>query len=115
VIFRLNQIVRYSDGPTALFKITSILTRSDKRATRYYGIHCMGGGEGAFHLAIQPATKEDLATWRKTKKWRKRGWVIDFATKLKLDVKKAFDANPDKKTDFAKVNEYLLSVRKRNW
>jgi len=44
-----------------------------------------------------------------------RGFVIDWAEQLKGYVKRAYEANPNKQTDFEKVNEYLLWVRKENW
>ena len=43
------------------------------------------------------------------------GFVIDWAERLKVQVKRAYEANPNKETDFEKVNEYLLWVRKENW
>jgi predicted nucleotidyltransferase len=43
------------------------------------------------------------------------GFVIDWAEDLKKRVQRAFEANPNKQTDFEKVNEYLLWVRKENW
>jgi predicted nucleotidyltransferase len=44
-----------------------------------------------------------------------KGDVINIAEKLKLEVKKAYEVNKDKKTDFDMVNDYILSVRKGNW
>ena len=44
-----------------------------------------------------------------------RGFVIDWAEQLKNYVVRAYEANPNKQTDFEKVNEYLLWVRKENW
>lgn len=43
------------------------------------------------------------------------GWIIDWCEKLKANVKVAYDANPNKKTDYDKVNEFLLNIRKNNW
>jgi hypothetical protein len=40
------------------------------------------------------------------------GEIIDECTKWQQRLKIAFEANPDKETNFEPVNEYLLSVRK---
>lgn len=42
------------------------------------------------------------------------GYVIDWAERLKKDIKRAYEANPDKKTDLEPINEWLLKLRKEN-
>lgn len=44
-----------------------------------------------------------------------RGNIINEADIIKAKVSKAYDENKDKKTDFDKVNEFLLKTRKHNW
>ena len=46
--------------------------------------------------------------------WTK-GQVLDEAEALSFDLRKAYEKNPDKKTDFATVNGFLLEMRKKYW
>ncbi len=43
------------------------------------------------------------------------GDVIQTAYEWEEKVRNAYEKNPDKETDFEKVNEFLLKVRKRFW
>ena len=43
------------------------------------------------------------------------GAVINECTKLEERVRTAYAANPDKQTDHAKVNEFLLKMRQKHW
>lgn len=43
------------------------------------------------------------------------GEVIDVCYKLEKEVRKAYEANPDKQTDLNTVNEFLLEMRKKYW
>lgn len=45
----------------------------------------------------------------------KMGDVIDTCYELETKVNAAYDANPNKETDMAKVNEFLLKVRRSNF
>lgn len=47
--------------------------------------------------------------------FRQKGFVLDWASFLEKELKSAYDANPNKQTDYNKVNEFLLGIRKRNW
>ncbi len=47
--------------------------------------------------------------------FRDKGFVIDWANFLENEMDKAYAANPNKKTDFDKVNAFLLKARKENW
>jgi hypothetical protein len=44
-----------------------------------------------------------------------KGEIINEAERLKDKVKKAYENNKDKKTDFEAVNEFLLRIRQVNW
>jgi uncharacterized protein len=44
-----------------------------------------------------------------------KGIVINWAEGLTERIKIAYNKNPNKETDLAKVNEFLLKVRKNNW
>lgn len=43
------------------------------------------------------------------------GDIINVCQKLEDEVRAAFDKNPNKETDFEKVNAFLLKVRKHFW
>jgi len=65
--FKIGNIVRYDEGCTALFKITSILKNHGKIGNhRYYGIQCMGGSIGAYGCDLKKASYEDLKEWNCT-------------------------------------------------
>jgi predicted nucleotidyltransferase len=44
-----------------------------------------------------------------------KGQIVDLAAKLQKNLEKAYEENKDKKTDFDKVNAFLLKTRKENW
>lgn len=44
-----------------------------------------------------------------------KGDVINLCIEWEQRVREAYDANPNKKTDIDKVNEFLLTVRRENW
>lgn len=45
----------------------------------------------------------------------KVGEVIETSVYWGKEIRKAYEANPDKKTNLQAVNEYLLKIRKNNW
>lgn len=69
--FQNGDLVRYSDGPTALFRITSVLRNYGGGDThRYYGVHCMGGNEGQYDYQLEKANSADEQTWFENERWR---------------------------------------------
>jgi hypothetical protein len=63
--FKVGDVVRYSDGPTALFKITSIIPDPVRTGAnvRYYGDHILGGSAAAYDSDCSPATDDDTLRW----------------------------------------------------
>jgi hypothetical protein len=59
-------------------------------------------------------SNKDLLLEVKKGKWS-RGKVLDLDSYLKVQLKKAFDSNPDKKPDFDAANQFLLKMRKSHW
>lgn len=43
------------------------------------------------------------------------GEVIDVCYKLEKEVRKAYEANPNKEADLSMINEFLLEMRKKHW
>lgn len=62
--FGIGTILRYSDGPTALFRVETV-SHTNFDLPRYYGTQCMGGIHGAWHKQCRPASDEDIETWKK--------------------------------------------------
>ena len=62
--FEVNDLVRYADGVTAIFKITSVHDQGGGHV-RYYGEHVLGGACGAQHSDCRPASDADIAEWIK--------------------------------------------------
>ena len=54
----IGKVLRYSDGPTALFRATSYNTH------RYYGDHILGGIQSAHEEDVRLADEDDLERWR---------------------------------------------------
>jgi len=66
-VYQIGNILRYSNGPTALMRIDSIsLNHGGKGNHRYYGIHVLDGKKGVYHRDAKPASDSDLAEWRKS-------------------------------------------------
>ena len=62
-LFKVGDILRYSDGPTALMRVTYISRHHGGSEARYYSQQCMGGSCGAYHQQVQLASAEDRKTW----------------------------------------------------
>lgn len=62
--FSDGDILAYSDGPTALFKVA--LVQPDEVCGRhaYYGIHCLGGIHYAVHRDCRLATPDEVLTYK---------------------------------------------------
>lgn len=58
--YKIQEIVRYSGGPTALMRITSIRPGDWQGNTRYYGVQFYGDSMGAHESDLQPATPEEI-------------------------------------------------------
>jgi hypothetical protein len=69
-LYAIGDIVRYTDGSTALMQITYISVGHGGSIARYYGIQCMGGYIGAYHGRVNKANAQDLKKWNSCKKWR---------------------------------------------
>lgn len=61
--YPIGEILRYSDGPTALFRVESVNHSDDPSRCRYYGTQCLGGVVGAYHKDCVPPDNNDLAMW----------------------------------------------------
>lgn len=61
--FKEGDLLRYADGPTALFRVTSIKTYNFKAAPRYYGVHIMGGTHGSSEIDCVLGDEEDMKKW----------------------------------------------------
>lgn len=64
-IFKVGDILRYAEGPTALMRVTYVRVGHGGSKARYYGQQCMGGSCGAYHEQVTVATDEDIKTWFK--------------------------------------------------
>lgn len=69
-LYKVDDIVRYDHGPTALLQIKTVRAPYGGSIARYWGVQCMGGIAGAYHEKIRPATEDDIAIWEARKKWR---------------------------------------------
>jgi hypothetical protein len=69
-MFETAQLVRYSQGETALMMITKVMPGYGGSVARYYGYHCMGGTHGAYHEDVSLASAEDAETWKQCTNWR---------------------------------------------
>ena len=61
--FKVDDIVRYAEGPTALFKIDTAKIPYGGAHGRYWGEHIMGGAHGAYHEECAPASSADVDLW----------------------------------------------------
>jgi hypothetical protein len=62
--FSVGQILRYNDGPTALFRVSYISeNHGGPGVHRYYGQHCMGGTHGSYESQCRLGNVEDQKTW----------------------------------------------------
>ena len=89
------------------------------------------GEKDGLHIHLPVWAVDELAHNRASKEGFEESWkeyllaikrqeiqivnIVDTAEYLKSELKKAYEKNPDKKTDLDKVNSFLLSVRKENW
>lgn len=66
--FKAGDIVRYSDGCTALVKLQT------PHAGGWHAQHCMGGttfvSDRSCFIGLRPATPFELRTWVRCRKWR---------------------------------------------
>lgn len=69
--YRPGDLLRYSEGESALFMVENVYRADDPQHTRYYGTHCMGGIHSSGHRACERATDADYRTWVMCRKWRK--------------------------------------------
>jgi hypothetical protein len=60
--YELGTILRYSSGPTALFRVDAV-SPNHGGAVRYYGQHCLGGMEGRYESQCESASADDLRMW----------------------------------------------------
>jgi uncharacterized protein len=69
---------------------------------------------GIFSLSVVGTPIEEACrNWREG--WFSKGEVIQTCADWEEEVRKAYDANPNKEADLAPVNDYLLRFRKANW
>jgi hypothetical protein len=63
-IYKIGDMVRYSEGSTALMMIESVHPDyAGPGKHRYYGIQCYGGPMGAYHDQLSLASGADKNTW----------------------------------------------------
>lgn len=99
----------------------------DKRASKYavaylrtlyQGWELLSTGTFTIRIADTPIG-ETLKRWKSMQSSEilknNAGEVIDLCLHWESELRKAYDANPNKQTDFNKVNEFLLKVRKEFW
>lgn len=58
--FKIGEIVRYSGGPTALMRITSISKNHGGFEDRYYGVQFYGDSMGEYESRLSSATPEEI-------------------------------------------------------
>ena len=61
--FKVGDIVRYAEGPTALLKIDTVKIPYGGAHGRYWGWHVLGGACGAYHEECVPASAADIDLW----------------------------------------------------
>ncbi len=71
-VIRVGDMVRYSDGPTALLIVTDIKDHGKDRPRTYYGRHCMGGTGVGYEPDVRHASDADRITWEASAEWRQR-------------------------------------------
>ncbi len=65
-VYKRGEIIRYSDGATALIRVDSVqLDRFGGDEHRYSGRHCMGGTHFAYHNKCALASEQDVNEFRK--------------------------------------------------
>jgi hypothetical protein len=67
--FKIGDVVRYSDKPTALFEVVNYFEHGS--AIRYYGRHMLGGLIGAYEAECFLASEADLLLWNSKVYYRK--------------------------------------------
>lgn len=106
--YGLNQRKKFLDGKDG---------RPDKFAAAYCrslynGLELLTTGTFTVRIA-------DLSIGQTIRRFKtgdyEAGEVIDVCLKLEKQVIAAYEANPDKKTNYAAVNLYLLDMRKKYW
>lgn len=58
--FQIGEVVRYSYGPTALMRISSVSKNHGGFGDRYYGVQYYGDSMGEYENCLQKATKEEI-------------------------------------------------------
>jgi hypothetical protein len=58
--YKIGQIVRYAEGPTALMRIESVSLKHGGTKDRYYGVQFYGGSEGRYEDQLMPATQREI-------------------------------------------------------
>lgn len=69
--FAVGTILRYAEGPTALFRVDAVYPHHGRSIAYYCGQHCMGVTVCAYHENCRAAGDEDLKTWEENAKWRR--------------------------------------------
>lgn len=64
--FQRGDIVRYGEGPTALMRVSNIVSNGPQGAY-CHGSHVLGGVHGAMASDLRAATQEDLETWARVR------------------------------------------------
>jgi uncharacterized protein len=70
--------------------------------------------KGTMTVQLEEGVNKRILLGIKNKEYS-TGFIIDWCEKLKANVETAYKANPDKKTDYDKINHFLLDTRKDNW
>lgn len=75
VLFKVGDVLRYAEGPTALMQVTKVSPGYGGSVARYAGRQCLGGMVGAYHRACREANTIEMAMWRSTARQRGEGQV----------------------------------------
>lgn len=70
--------------------------------------------KGTMTVRLEEGDNKKILLGIKNKEYS-TGFIIDWCEKLTANVKKAYDANPNKQTNYDYINQFLLNVRKNNW
>src|SRR5204862_543499 len=96
--------------------------RAPKYATAYYRVlfNCYELlSKGTFTVNLSTLPDADQEVYKTAKNFKEgrytHGEVIEACWQMETRVLKAFEANPDKKTNMEPVNEFLLKARRMNW
>lgn len=58
--YKIGQVARYAEGPTALFRIESVSRKHGGTHDRYYGVQFYGGQVGAYECDMRSATEAEI-------------------------------------------------------